>query len=240
MCILSPREERIDYPIPARVKKVKRLSTYSPSPPRSARYSSPHIIEERRPSGYALPPPDLPSLPPPAPSVYPEPPAPPPAPSTHHSSTNVESRRSQSRTASRAPSVQTRTRSHFVEVQHDDESSTSSSSSESSDDLRSRTTHKTTNTETTSRTRQTSKSQSTAPATEYSEHEREFRRERTYSRPSDYETYRYVNAPFESRRSISRRGEFDEPRASRGSFRRERERVVIEDDYGRQRRDYRR
>ena len=72
-------------------------------------------------------------------------------------------------------------------------------------------------------------------------HEKTYRRERAYSRPRDqYETYRYVNAPSDRRRSMSRRDGYDDPRMNRESYCREkeRERVVVEEDYGRRRRDH--
>lgn len=69
-------------------------------------------------------------------------------------------------------------------------------------------------------------------------HEREYRRERGFSSPRrpEYETYRYVEAPV--RRSGSKGGYYEGPRASRDSYRRER--MVVEDDYGRRRREYQR
>ncbi|KAK3718820.1 hypothetical protein LTR37_004736 [Vermiconidia calcicola] len=178
------------------------------------------IVEERRP---------------PPPSVHLEPlphlPTPPPPPSAHHSVRRVESRRT-----SHAPSVH---RSHYVEVEQDTSSSSSSSSS-SSDDMRSRTTHKTAKTRKSSNTHRSSKSKATAPASEYSVHEKELRRERAYSRPKEeYETYRYVNAPPDVSRSRSRRDYHDDPRASRGSYARD-TRIMIEDDHGRRQIEYRR
>ncbi|TKA77602.1 hypothetical protein B0A55_03128 [Friedmanniomyces simplex] len=154
----------------------------------------------------------------------PPPPAPPstvpPPPSTHRAET-VRSRRT-----SRAPSVRSTTRSHYVEVENEDDDSPSSSpsSSSSSEDIRSRATSH--------QTRKTAKSVA-PPASEYSIHEREkeIRRERGYAKPrEEFETYRYVNAP---------------PGAAgaggpKEGYRRERERIVIEDGYGRRDRDYRR
>jgi len=215
MCLLNVKEEQ-DFSVPARYKKVTRVRRYSPppSPPRSIRYSRSAYIEERRPPHHSLPPPSKPTTvvePPPPP-----PPSLPPAPSVH-SPTNVESIRS--RRTSRAPSVRTTARSHYVEVEPepDDDSSSASSSSE---DVRSRTT---------SHTRKSSHSKAptavTSARSEYSVHEREreFRRERGYSRPRDeYETYRYVNAPPDARRSTSRAGTHD-PRSGRET------RVVIQD-----------
>ncbi|KAK5004884.1 hypothetical protein LTR28_008361, partial [Elasticomyces elasticus] len=90
--------------------------------------------------------------------------------------------------------------------------------------------------------------------------EREYRRERNYSRsPSrapEYETYRYIESPEADRRprasfskrersrsNVGRRSYVEEPRAGGTSYRREerreRERVVV-DDGGRRTREYRR
>lgn len=96
-----------------------------------------------------------------------------------------------------------------------------SESSSSSEDVRSRAT-----------TRKSSrKAKSVAPpASEYSIHEREkeIRRERLSPPGPEYETYRYVNAPRDARGS------------DRDVVRRERERITIEDGYGRRDKDYRR
>ncbi|KAK1078287.1 hypothetical protein LTR48_008514, partial [Friedmanniomyces endolithicus] len=102
----------------------------------------------------------------------------------------------------RAPSVRSTTRSHYVEVEEDEESSTESE--ESSEDVRSRAPSH--------RTRKTAKSVA-PPLSEYSVHEREkeIRRERIVPKP-EFETYRYVNAPPEKE-----------------NYRRERERITIED-----------
>lgn len=218
MCLMSVKEEP-DYTVPARVTRVRRVVRRSPSPPRTARYTRQSYVEERRPS-YNPPPP----------------PEPIPSPPSVHETRTVKSERRSSRAPSRAPSLPPppsaaptrRSESHFVEVDH--ESSSSSSSSSSDEDVRSRT------------TRKSSRSKTTAPASEYSMHEREYRRERGYSSPRpEYETYRYVEAPKD--RSISRgpRGSYhDGSRASRdGGFRRE-TRVVIEDDNGRRKVEYRR
>lgn len=225
MCLMRVKEEP-DYTVPARVRSYKRTSRRYSSPPRYYtddeysrrvsrqyeprhsdrrydRYSSTRVVEERKPSTVVLPPPADPPAAPPAPSVHTSPPPPPvvpPPPSTHHSNTRLETATSVSRNPSRAPSTRTGARTHFVEVEHDEDSGSSSSSSSSSrDDLRSRTTHKTNHTRGTSHTHRTSVSSShRPPASEYSLHEREkeVRRERAYSRPRDqYETYRYVNAP---------------------------------------------
>lgn len=148
-------------------------------------------------------------------------PSPPPEPE-HRTSTTI---RTEQRHVSRPPSSAAPSRStqtHFVEVDHD--------SSSSEDDVRSRSTRKSSR----------SKPRTEAPASEYSIHEREFRRERGYSSPrpprQEYETYRYVEAP--KNRSGSRGGYYEGPRASRDSFRRER--MVVEDDFGRRRREYQR
>lgn len=217
MCLMNVREE--EAPIPARVRHVRRVIRRSPSPPRrDVRITRQSIIEERKPS---------------------PPPPPPPQPEERSTTTiHTEQRHvsrppsaapSKSRPPSAAPSRSTQT--HFVEVDHD---SSSSSSSSSEEDVRSRTTRKS------SRSKSSrAKSRTEPPASEYSVHEREYRRERGYSSPPpkpEWETYRYVEAP--KNRSGSRSGYYEGPRASRDSFRRER--MVIEDDYGRRRREYRR
>lgn len=228
MCLLNVKEEE-DYSVPARYKRVSRVRRYSPppSPPRSARVSRTHYVEERRISAPApLPPPTI-IMPPPAPPSV----APPPS--------VRETVRSRSRHTSRAPSVRAPsvrapsvrapsvTRSHYVEVDED----TTSSSSSSSEDVRSRATSH--------HSRKTSRSHKSAPpppASEYSIHEREreIRRSRGYSKPrNDFETYRYIEAP------PGRRSENYEPRESRDSVRRE-TRVVVEDGHGRRDVRYRR
>ncbi|EMC91402.1 hypothetical protein BAUCODRAFT_326863 [Baudoinia panamericana UAMH 10762] len=221
MCLIKVKEEE-DYSVPARVKRVTRVQRYEEPPPRM--YER-HYVEERRPANYAPPPPRSER----APSTHP-----PPATSTVAPSTHVGTVRS--RGTSRATSVRA-PRSHYVEVEDADETSSSSSSSVS-EDVRSRaTSHRT---HKSSRTKATSVA---PPASEYSVHEREreIRRERGYSRPrEEYETYRYVDAPPGSRRSHSRVGSgSQDARASRDSYRRE-TKIVIEDDNSRRRLDYRR
>ena len=68
-----------------------------------------------------------------------------------------------------------------------------------------------------------------SPLSEYSEHEKEFRRERTWSsgRPRDeYQTYQYVPAPPDFRQ----RSDYDDRMASRGSFGHRSSRLLIEDE----------
>ena len=190
MCLMNVREEE-DYSVPARYKRVSRTRRYSRSPPRTERVYRRSYREEHRapppappPQPAPLPPPQIVEPPPPEPS-----PAPPPPPSVRPSS----------RHTSRAPSRHSTTRSHYVEVDHDDTSSSSSSS-----DVRSRAKSH--------HTRKSSRSSKPppAPASEYSvhEHERELRRSRGYSRPRDeYETYRYVDAP----RGYGRNSGYQEP-----------------------------
>jgi hypothetical protein len=207
MCLLKVKEERDDYA--PRVRRVKRVSTYS-TPPRSSYYTNTRVAEERQPSDYGPPPPL----------------SPPPVEETYHRESHTEIRQSEyppsppsvhttTKThTSRAPS---QTRTHYVEVNHESESEDDSATS-IGDDIRSRTTHKTSKT---SNTHRSSRSRTTAPTTapsEYSIHEREkeIRRERGYSnsRPRpEYETYQYVNAPGSGQ---SRR--YDDPRASMGSY----------------------
>ncbi|KAM0721708.1 hypothetical protein Q7P37_002633 [Cladosporium fusiforme] len=147
-------------------------------------------------------------------------PSPPPQPE-HRTSTTIHTERRVPSRPPPSPAPRTSTQTHFVEVDHD--------SSSSDDDVRSRSTRKSSR----------SKPRTEAPASEYSMHEREIRRERGYSNPrpkQEYETYRYVEAP--KNRSGSRGGYYEGPRASRDSFRRER--MIVEDDYGRRRREYQR
>lgn len=193
-----------EAPIPARVRHVRRVVRRSPSPPPRDVRITRQSIIEERK------------------------PSPPPPPPEQRTSTTVhtEQRHVSRPPSSAAPSRSTQT--NFVEVDHD------SSSSSSEDDVRSRTTRKS------SRSKSSRAMPKTEPpASEYSVHEREYRRERGYSSPPpkpEWETYRYVEAP--KNRSGSRSGYYEGPRASRDSFRRER--MVIEDDYGRRRREYRR
>ena len=203
MCLMKVKEEP-DYSVPARVRTYKRSSRRYSSPPRYydreptrsqydrgyARYSSSRVVEERKPSASVLPPPVEPPapLPPPAPSSHS---SPPPPPSAHHTT-----HRSASRHTSRAPSAHTATRTHYVEVEHDDALSDTSSAS-SHNDVRSRATHKTARTH---KTHRTSASSHRPPPSDYMsvhEREKETRRERAYSKPRgpEYETFRYVNAP---------------------------------------------
>ena len=210
MCLLSVKEE--EAPIPARVVRTRRVIRRSPSPPREIRYTRQSYVEERRPSP-------------------PSPPRPEPEPQASMTTIRTEQRTEQ-RHVSRPPSVAPASvappsvappasvapsrsaPTHFVEVEQD--------SSSSEDDVRSRTTRKS------SRSKSSrSKPRTEVPASEYSIHEREYRRERGYSNPPpkpEYETYRYVEAP--RNRSGSKSGYHEGSRASRDSFRRE-------DDYGR-------
>lgn len=239
MCLLSVKEEPT-YSEPVRVKQVRRIRrSYEPEPVRTARYSKTRIVEERRASNYNIPPPDSIPLPPPPPSYSagppPDPPTLPPPPlSAYHSSTKIETKQKpqpasvhqsvtvvetaspQSRHTSRAPSVRSPTQASYVEVTQAPESSSSSSSS-STGDVRSQSTRRTSNTHKSATTKKSSVSKSTAPVSEYSEHEKEVRRERTYSsgRPRDeYQAYQYVPAPLD----FGRRNDYDDRRASRGSY----------------------
>ena len=209
MCLARVKEYEEEYTVPARVTRVRSYRRRSPSPPRSVRYSRRSIVEERRPS------------PSPPPIIVPrEPTVVAPSP---RASTTVKSETKVSRAPSRAPSA--RTRSHYVEVDHDSDTSSSSSSS----DVRSRTT---------SHTRKTSRSKTTAPVSEYSMHEKEYRRERDYRPRNDFETYRYVEAPPSNSGSRSR-SRYDDPRASRDGPRRETN-IVIDDNGARRNINYRR
>nr|POE63333.1 hypothetical protein CFP56_04236 [Quercus suber] len=188
MCLVSVKDEE-PYMAPARVKRVTRVRRYS-SPPRV--YSRTHI--EERQSFPAAPPPHQVAPPPPrsvrAPSIAPPPSA--KAPTIRPPSTRASSMRS--------PSVHSRARSHYVEVDERLDDSASSSSS-SRDDVRSKTSKATVH------TRKSSRSRPGPPSSVYSLHEREreIRRERGYSRPRDeFESYRYIDAPSASHRSINR------------------------------------
>ena len=204
MCLLKVKEEQ-EYSVPARVRSSKWTSTNSASPPRTSYYSTARVIENRRVSGAALP------LPPPPPQSYyresrteykqSETPV---FPSDGQSYAATDSKHTSG--MSRVPSATTR--SHYVEVEHHDDSTSSSSSIASRDDVRSRTTRQSSKTANTRNTRQTSISRATAPTSQYSEYEREreVRRERTYSRPS--------NAPL----SESRSRDIYDPRMSSGSY----------------------
>ena len=234
MCLLKVKEEPY-YSEPVRVKEVRRTTrTYSPERVRTARYSKTRVVEERRPSNYNLPPPESIPAPPPPPSYFagppPELPAPPPAPpivnSEHVSIKKTESRRTsgvqsvhqsaiivetEPPSPKHAPSVQSPTHASYIEVSHEAESPPSSAPS-SHDEVRSHSTRRTSNTHKSATTKRSSLSSPKSPAarSEYSEHEKEYRRERTFSggrRQPDYETYQYVNAP----------SGYDR-RASRGSF----------------------
>ena len=101
------------------------------------------------------------------------------------------------------------------------------------DDVRSRSTHKTSHTHKSSHTHRSS----LPPASEYSMHERE-REIRRFSRPnSEWETYRYVEPPRSHSRSLSRRSGYDDPYNTRDDYRKLRERIVIADVEGRARID---
>lgn len=200
MCLMSVREE--EAPIPARVVRTRRVVRRSPSPPRrEVRITRQSFVEERRPS------PPSPPRPEPEPAV-----------STTIRTEQTRVSRPPSVVPSAAPS-RSAPPTHFVEVDHD--------SSSSEEDVRSRTTWKSSRSKSSVSKPRTEAPASEAPASEYSIHEREIRRERGYSHPRpkpEYETYRYVEAP--KNRSGSRSGYHEGPRASRDSFRRE-------DDYGR-------
>lgn len=216
MCLVKVKEEE-DYSVPARVVRRERRRS-PPTERRSTRVS--YVQPPRQPSierTYIIQPPQPPPtiVEPPRQQVYAPPPSPPSAPSV-------------------AP--EPRSRAHYVEVSP---ASVSSSASSSSEDVRSKT---------------TSKSRRTAPGSEYHLREREYRRESDQSQPrrDDYEHYRYVRAPPErgshdqgglgrgSSREGARSSFVDDPRASRTSYKRERERVVVVGNDGRQTREYRR
>ncbi|KAF1344049.1 hypothetical protein BDV97DRAFT_73273 [Delphinella strobiligena] len=219
MCFVKVKDEEEDYSVPARV--VRRERRTSPPPtrrPTRASYVAPQQPSVERTYIIQAPPP-----PPPLVVEPPPPPSPPPA--------------------SVAAQEPPRTQAHYVEVLPGSESDSSS------EDARSRT---------------TSKSRRTKARSEYRLREREYRRETGLNPPptdDQYNHYRYVRAPPEReandrggygrelgrdrsrdrRTSLGAKTSFvEDPRASRGSYRRERERVVIVDNDGRQTREYRR
>lgn len=224
MCFIKVKEEEEDYSVPARVVRRERRT----SPPPTRRSTRVSYVAPQQPSverTYII------QAPPPPPLVV-EPPRPP---ATVKSPTPPP--------ASVAAPEPPRAQAHYVEVSPASESDSSSES-----DVRSRT---------------TSKSRRTEARSEYRVREREYRRETALNPPTDdqYNHYRYVRAPPERgsndrgghgrdlgrdlsrdrRRSLGAKTSFvEDPRASRGSYRRERERVVIVDNDGRQTREYRR
>lgn len=224
MCLVRvPKDEEEDdyYVAPRRVRRERRVSP--PSPRHSARIS---YLEPRRRSierTYIIAQPAPPAVQEPEPYHFSNPPTPPPVPEL-------------------VPETSTRREPQLVEVIRDDASSSGSSSH---DDVRSR---------------KTSKSHKTESRSEHFVREKEFRKERRYSppQPEPYDTYRYVQAPppprdhsrggYAGREPSRNRGNslgvrspsIDDPRGSRASYRRERERVIVVDDEGRRTREYRR
>lgn len=89
-----------------------------------------------------------------------------------------------------------------------------------------------------------SRAPSNAPRSEYDIIDREYehRRERIHP-PNPYDTYRYVQAPPDTSRdrkgTVPRSSYGEEPRMTGASYRRERERIVIQDQDGRIPRGYR-
>ena len=223
MCLLRVKEEQYNSE-PVRVKHVRQVRrSYTPPAVQTARYSNTKVVEEQRSSTYDIPPPA------PAPSN----------PSVHYSSTK------ETRRTSRVPSVhqsvtviepiQSRD-TPYVEVIHD-AASESSRSYSPPEDVRSQSTRRTSNPPKSTTTRRSSASKTTAPASMYSEHEKEIRRERIYSsgRPSgDYEARRYGDAPME----YGRRRDYDGRRMSRESYGHRSSRVTIEDERSRRQREY--
>ena len=223
MCFIKVKEED-DYTVPARVVRRER-KTSPPTQRRSTRISHIEPQHQSIERTYVIQAPQ----PPPPPS-----PPPPPRPTTAARPEPVIV------VPALSPQPNTRPQTHYVEVSPGSVSSASSSDEHA---------HQKT----------TSKSRRSDPQSEYHFREREYRKERGYSPPGkdDNNYYRYVRAPpgrglddrgglagdatREGRGNSGTRGSFvDDPRASRTSYRRERERVVVVDNDGRRTREYRR
>lgn len=216
MCLINVREEE-DYSEPARYRRNRR-ATRSPSPSAALRFSRRSIIEERQPDFGPLPP----SIPPPrltpapssAPLVFPTAP-----PSAGVFSAAIKSKRPPSKVASRAASRarSARSRARTAYVEENDEASNSSSSSS---DLRSRRT---------GHSRKSSHSRTTLPASEYSMHEREVVRERSY--PSQPGITRH-GEPHRDRSRYTGPGStlYSQTRANRDSHGRSDGLIVVEED----------
>jgi len=245
MCFVSVKEEEDERRLPTRVIRRRELS-----PRRSTRQI---IIEERRPSprasvAYIAAAPSVHSFHPPPP--------PEPAPSvhgTHHSAHHSQppSVAAQSVHGGTARIVRQPTHSQTIEVE---EESSGSESGSSTSGTKSKTAksrhshapsrHSASRSRAPSDVKSRSRAPSNAPRSEYDIIDREYehRRERTHP-PNPYDTYRYVQAPPDTsreRRSNAPRSSYGEdPRATGASYRRERERIVIQDEDGKSHREYR-
>jgi len=252
MCLIKLKEDGDeDYRVPARVIRRREAS-----PQRSTGVS---ILEERRPSPRASYSVAVPPSPPSSPSIH----------ELRHATTYTKSERAAStrgspvvkaplstRGGGRARGSGRETRSYYVEVENE-----SNSSSSESEDVRSKVSKKSKTTAPStmakSRAAKSEAGRSEAPRSEYDIREKEYIRDRRYSpaaqsieRRDEQDTYRYIDAPRTDRsKRQSREGSRDygprmsygdDPRGSRTSYRRERERVVVEEADGRRTREYRR
>jgi hypothetical protein len=203
MCWVTVKDLEVDPPA-RKVKEVRRVSDYYPSPPPPARISETMsrttIIEQRRP------------------------------PSSHHTELRAPSVRAPS--VRGPPSVApTRASQRYVQVEVEAESeriSISSSDDEvlsqttrRSEGTKSRATHKSSHTRVSSHSRAPSvpAPPSVRPRSEYSTHEREREIRREYPPRPEYETYRYVNAPSSRGSREHRKSAYDDPRVSDESYR---------------------
>jgi len=245
MCFISVKKEEDDHRVPARAVRRREIS-----PRRPARQI---IIEERRPSPRASV-----TYVAAAPSVHSFHPAPPPepAPSAHTTShSHAPSVAAESVRGGTVRSVREQSHSHTIEVEEDSSGSESGSSASGSRAKTAKSRHShapSRHSASRSRAHSDAKSRSRAPSnagrSEYDIIDREYEHRRETIHPphaSDpYDTYRYVQAPPNAnreRRSDAPRFSYGEdPRASGTSYRRERERIVIQDEHGRSHREYRR
>ena len=250
MCWVSVKEED-DYSVPSRPVKASRRREYSPRRPVRVEY-----IDERQPSprvsaAYVV-------SAPPAPSYNPIIIAPEPAPSvSHHSraptvvAEGVHGSAAKSVHSGTVKSVKEDNRTQMVEVEEETSASDSESSATGtrSKSGKSRYSHSHAPSRHSEAKSKASRAASNAPKSEYDIIDREYRRERAFASPErgQYDTYRYIEAPppppdrSRDRRSSAPRSSYgDDPRASATSYRRERERIVIQDEDGRSHREYRR
>ena len=253
MCLFRVKEEPA-YSVQARrTTRFQRERTYAASPPQVANVSSARFIEERRASKYI-------SVSSGGSKTDPEPLSPSksyseqsttqitgttPATRVRSNSVRFETRVSEEPTrhssAQLGDSTQLaqpisagpRTRTHYVEVEHEKSRSRSGSISDGATDFsRSRAQHSPTMTE------RPTRSATAVPASEYRSRASEDRRERTRSdRRPDFTRKRSHSLPDQGRRNASM-DDHGNPRTSLGGLRRVHERYWVEEDYGRRRSDY--
>jgi len=242
MCWVSVKEDD-DYSVPSRPVKHSRRREHSPRRPVRVEY-----IEERRPSPRASATYIVSA--PPAPLYNPIVIAPEPAPSvSHHSRAHTVV--AESVHGGTAKSVKEDKGQQMVEVEEEEEEeeeshSESSASGTKSKSGKSRYSHSHAPSRHSDSKSRASRAASKAPKSEYDIVDREYRRERAFASPErgHFDTYRYVEAPQDrnrDRRSSAPRSSYgDDPRASATSYRRERERITIQDEDGRSHRESRR